>query len=180
MQLSKCPGLCFILLSLYCITIFLPGLAAKVKVGKLPKRSVANHQIQTLDGRQFSLAGLRGKVVALNFFAAWCGHSKHHIQSLTRLDSEESSGLQIIGLAVECKDSTPERLAQLIKEYKINYPVGIVKDRVFSSYVESSDVSVPQTLVYGRDGRLAAHFSGHDDSVDADLTATIKSELEKP
>jgi len=153
-------------------------LQAKVKVGKLPNNSVANHQLQTIDGRKFSLAGLRGKVVALNFFAVWCGHSKQHIQTLKRLGSEER-GLQIIGLSVECPESTPERLAQYIKDSQINYPVGMIKDRIFSEYVESRDVSVPQTLVYVRDGRLAAHVSGHKAKVDADLTKTVKRELEK-
>jgi thiol-disulfide isomerase/thioredoxin len=184
MRLFRGPRLRFIILSSLClitlssISIFW-GAAAKVKVGKLPKNSIANHQLQTIDGRQFSLAGLRGKVVVLNFFAVWCGHSKQHIQTLTRLDSEQD-GLQIIGLAVECPESTPERLAQFINEFKITYPVAIVKDRVFSKYVESRDVSVPQTLIYGRDGRLAAHFAGHDSKVDAELTATVKRELEKP
>jgi peroxiredoxin len=181
------PGSRFIILTGIFVVFFismidfgLTGPEAKVKVGKLPKNSIANHQLQTLDGKQFSLAGLRGKVVALNFFAVWCGHSKQQFQTLTRLASEESeSGLQIIGLSAECPESTPERLAQLIKDYKINYPIAMIKDRVFSNYVESRDVSVPQTLIYGRDGRLAAHFSGHDANVDAELTATVKRELEK-
>src|SRR5215510_13221447 len=180
------PGSRFIILTVFFAIIFISmiefgvsRLQAKVKVGKLPKNSIANYQLQTIDGKQFSLAGLRGKVVALNFFAVWCGHSKQHFQTLTRLASEES-GLQIIGLSVECPESTPERLAQLIKDYKIPYPLAMIKDRIFSEYIESRDVSVPQTLVYGRDGRLAAHFSGHDAKVDADLTATVKRELEKP
>jgi len=185
MRQSQCPGSRFIIL-IVVVFVFIsmidfggPGPDAKVKVGKLPKKSIASFQLQTIDGRQFSLLDLRGKVVALNFFAVWCGHSKQHFQTLTRLASEES-GLQIIGLSVECPESTPERLAQLIKDYKIPYPVGMIKDRVFSEYVESRDVSVPQTLIYGRDGRLAAHFSGHDAKVDSDLTATVKRELEKP
>src|SRR5262245_5069301 len=179
------PGSRFIILTVFFAIIFISmiefgvsRLQAKVKVGKLPKNSIANYQLQTIDGRQFSLAGLRGKVVTLNFFAVWCGHSKQHNQTLKRLDSE-GRGLQIIGLSVECPESTPERLAQFIKDSQINYPVGMIKDRVFSEYVESRDLSVPQTLVYGRDGRLAAHFNGHDAKVDTDLTETVKRELEK-
>jgi thiol-disulfide isomerase/thioredoxin len=151
---------------------------AKPKIGKLPKDSIANHPIRTFDGKQFSLAGLRGQVVVLDFFAVWCGHSKQHIPTLTRF-GEEQQRLQIIGLAVQDSESTSDRIAQFIKDLKIAYPVGVVKDQVFSDFVESRDVSVPQTLVYGRDGRLVAHFAGHDSRVDAELTATIKRELEK-
>jgi thiol-disulfide isomerase/thioredoxin len=153
---------------------------AQVKVGKPPKDSVANRQLRTLDGKQFTLAGLRGQVVVLDFFAVWCGHSKRHVPTLTRFgDEDRQHGLQIIGFAVQDKESTAERIAQFIKDFNITYPVGTIQDADFSSYVQSRDVSVPQTLVYGRDGRLVAHFSGHDSKIDADLTATIKRELAK-
>jgi thiol-disulfide isomerase/thioredoxin len=153
---------------------------ARAKVGKLPKDSVADHPLRTFDGKQFSLAGLRGQVVVLDFFAVWCGHSKQHIPTLTKFgETERQQGLQIIGLAVQDSESTSERIAQFIKDFKISYPIGVIKDHVFADYVESRDVSVPQTLVYGRDGRLVAHFNGHDPKVDADLTATIRRELEK-
>ncbi len=153
---------------------------ARAKIGKLPKDSLARHQLRTLDGRQFTLADLRGQVVVLDFFAVWCGHSKRHVPTLARFGEAESrQGLQIIGLAVQDSESTPDRVAQFMKEYQITYPVGMVKDPVFADFVDSNDVSVPQTLVYGRDGRLVAHFSGHDPNVDAELTSTIKRELEK-
>lgn len=165
-----------------CFLIAFTGIyaEAQVKVGKAPKDSVANHQLQTLDGRHFTLAGLRGQVVVLDFFAVWCAHSKMHIPTLTRFGEEDRErGLQIIGFAVQDSESTPERIAQFIKELKITYPVGTIQDAVFSSYVQSRDVSVPQTLVYGRDGHLVAHFAGHDSQIDADLTATIRRELAK-
>jgi thiol-disulfide isomerase/thioredoxin len=153
---------------------------AKPKIGKLPKDSVANHQIRTLDGETYSLAGLRGKVVVLDFFAVWCGYSRQHIPTLTKYGAaERERGLQIIGLAVDDAESTPERVRKFIAEMKIAYPVGMVSDADFSNYVESKDVSVPQTLIYSRNGRLVAHFNGHDEAVASGLTTTIMRELEK-
>ncbi|MCI0336607.1 MAG: TlpA family protein disulfide reductase [Acidobacteria bacterium] len=180
----NCRVLLLSIIAVHCFafTLFLLGsrTEAKVKIGKLPKDSVANHTLRTFDGKQFTLAGLRGQVVVLDFFAVWCGHSKQHVPTLARFgDDERQRGLQIIGLAVQDSESTSERIAQFIKEFNLTYPVGVVQDPVFSDFVESRDVSVPQTLIYGRDGRLVAHFTGHDSKVDADLTATIKRELEK-
>ena len=175
-KLSIIAGICFA--SMFLIDD--SGTEAKAKIGKLPKNSVANHPIRTFNGKQFSLAGLRGQVVVLDFFAVWCGHSKQHIPTMTRFgDADRERGLQIIGLAVQDSETTSERIAQFIKDFNIAYPVGVVKDNVFSDFVESNDVSVPQTLVYGRDGRLVAHYSGHDSRIDSELTATIKRELEK-
>jgi len=173
---SVAAGLSFALL----LTLFASSTEAGPKIGKLPKESVANRQMQMLDGRQFSLAGLRGKVVVLDFFAVWCGHSREHIPAMTKFGvAEQERGLQIVGLAVKDSESTPDRVRKFIDEMKIAYPVGMISDPEFASFVESKDVSVPQTLVYARDGRLIAHFSGHDDAIASELAATVKRELEK-
>lgn len=156
------------------------AVAARDRVGKLPKDSVAAREIRTLDGRSFSLADLRGRVVVLDFFAIWCGHSRQHIPTMTRFNDQDAArGLQIIGLAVKDAESTPERISKFVRDNGITYPVGLIRDPDFSGYVDSSDVSVPQTLVYGRDGRLVAHFKGHDAGIAAELTAVIRRELDK-
>lgn len=176
MTFSVAAGLSFAIALAFCF----PIAEAKPNIGKLPKDSVANYQMQTLDGRQFSLAGLRGKVVVLDFFAVWCGHSRHHIPTMTKFGvSEQERGLQIIGLAVKDSESTKERVRKFIEDLKIKYPVGMIHDSLFSDFVESKDVSVPQTLIYGRDGRLVAYYSGHDDKTAADIAATVDRELGK-
>jgi len=165
------------------VVILLPLLnsaSAKVKVGELPKDSVAHRALRMTDGRQFTLAEMRGKVVVLDFFAVWCGHSRQHIPTMTKFTAEDTKrGLQIIGLAVDDAESTPKRVAEFIQQMKITYPVGMIEDPVFAKFVESKDVSVPQTLVYGRDGRLAAYFSGHDEKIDAEITSAVRRELDK-
>ncbi len=153
---------------------------AKVRIGELPKDSLARRPLRMTDGRQFTLAEMRGKVVVLDFFAVWCGHSRQHIPTLTKFTEDDAKrGLQIIGLAVDDAESTPKRVAEFIQQMKITYPVGMVEDPVFTKFVQSKDVSVPQTLIYGRDGKLVAYFSGHDATVDAEITATVKRELDK-
>jgi len=153
---------------------------AKVKIGELPKDSIARRSLRMTDGRQFTLADMRGKVVVLDFFAVWCGHSRQHIPTMTKFTEDDTKrGLQIVGLAVDDAESTPKRVAEFIQQMKITYPVGMIEDAVFAKFVESKDVSVPQTLIYGRDGKLVAYFSGHDSNVDAEITATVKRELDK-
>jgi hypothetical protein len=99
---------------------------------------------------------------------------------MTKFTEEDTRrGLQIIGLAVDDAESTPKRVAEFIQQMKITYPVGMIEDPVFTKFVESKDVSVPQTLIYGRDGKLVAYFSGHDSTVDTEITATVKRELNK-
>ena len=164
----------------FLIVFSVVGTEAKPKIGKLPSELVANNQIRTLDGRNFTLTELRGKVVVLDFFAVWCGHSKQHIPSMTEFgEAESKQGLQIIGLAVDDVESTPVRVRKFIDEMKIDYPIAMISDPEFVRYVESRDISVPQTLVYGRDGRLVAHYNGHNRAIEKELAETINRELEK-
>ena len=153
---------------------------AKVKIGELPKDSIARRQLRMTDGRQFTLAEMHGKVVVLDFFAVWCSHSRQHIPTMTKFTEDDAKrGLQIIGLAVDDAESTPKRVAEFIQQMKITYPVGMIEDPVFTRFVESKDVSVPQTLIYGRDGKLVAYFNGHDATIDSEITSTVKCELGK-
>jgi len=161
----------------FALMICVSGNYASGRIGELPKQAAAQKQMQSLDGHSFSLASMRGQVVVMDFFTTWCGHSRLHIPTVKRIDEEErANGAKVIGLAVEEADAT---VLRFIKEHQIDYPVTTVTDPVFGGYVESRDVSVPQTLVYGRDGRLAAHFVGHSAELDAELAATVKRELGK-
>lgn len=158
----------------------LPVSQAAGKIGKQPKDSVARRQLTMLDGSQHSLMALRGKVVVLNFFAVWCGHSRDQVATLTKLsDAESSRGLQVVGLAVEDDRTNEAKVRSFVSDHKINYPTGMVNDPVFMEYVSSRMVDVPQTLVYGRDGRLVAHYIGQNTAQDAALEAAVRQELDK-
>jgi thiol-disulfide isomerase/thioredoxin len=171
---SRLLILCFAILPMLAVS------AAEKRLGKLPKDKVARHTLHSFDGREFSLEGMRGKVVVLDFFAIWCGHSKQHIPAMTEFgEAEQKRGLQIIGLAVEDAESTSERVRKFIADMKIEYPVGMISDPDFARYVDSGDVSVPQTLVYARDGRLVAHLHGHTRATERELVETVNRELEK-
>lgn len=161
------------------VLIGLSGMSgeANARIGRLPKEEVARQQLRPFNGTSFSLASMRGQVVVLDFFATWCGHSRLHVPTVKKLaDDEGSRGAVVLGLAVEERDATVQ---QFVRDHHVTYPVTTVSDPVFGGYVESRDVSVPQTLVYGRDGRLAAHFVGHSTEQDAELIAVVKRELDK-
>lgn len=154
----------------------LPGMAT-ARIGRLPKDAVANQKLRSLDGQSYSLTGLRGQVVVLDFFTTWCGHSRLHVQTVKQLhESESSRGLKVVGLAVE---ETEGSTRQYIADQKLPYAVTTISDPMFGSFVESRNVSVPQTLVYGRDGRLAGHFVGHSAELAAELSSTVRRELDK-
>ena len=158
-------------------TPFISGLV----IGQLPKSSVARHTFTTTGGRRFTLETLRGKVVVILFFGAWCDTSRRQVESIRNLLVRyKLEGLEVVAMSVKDPRSTPQALVQFIAAQKIDYSVvQDVEDKHFVKFVDSNNVSVPQTLIYGRDGRLSAHYLGYNPHVGAELEQKIKDELAK-
>ena len=152
---------------------------AVTNVGKAPKESTAQIKLNTVDGPQFSLAALRGKVVVLDFFGIKCAHSRDHIKETMTQFSEEQvkQGLQIIG--IESESSSAEQVRQFIQDQKLNYPVAQVDEPTFMQFVNSRDLSAPQTLVFGRDGKLVLHTNGHSAQNEGAIRAAVQKALDK-
>jgi peroxiredoxin len=155
-----------------------PGISPRI--GQLPESRLAQQNLRTLDGREVNLQAMRGHVVVLNFFAIWCGYCRRQVAALARYgEPEYREGLRIIGLSIQDASSSPRQVEEFVRRQGLSYPVGFIPDRLFGRFVASKDVSVPQTLVYGRDGRLAGHFQGFDAQVADRMTTVIAAELAK-
>ncbi len=173
-------GLTFaILLTIFSIKIMQAH--AEVKAGQLPKPSVARQTFTATDGQRFSLESRRGKVVVLQFLGTWCGISKRQVQSINKLKEDgQSQELQVLGMSVKDPRSNSQAVKQFISDQKVSYPiVGEVDDKYFVDFVDSTNVSVPQTLIYGRDGRLVAHYVGFNPQVGTEIEQKVKDELAK-
>jgi peroxiredoxin len=145
-------------------------------VGHIPKRSLTDRQWTTTDGQQISIGSLRGRVAVLHFFGSWCGYSKAQSR-LFRPYTERGlpPELVILGLFVKDPRSNPELVRQYIADQGVTYPVvGPVEDKFFSQFVESRDVSVPQTVVLNREGRIVAHFNGYSEQINEEIKSLIE------
>jgi thiol-disulfide isomerase/thioredoxin len=69
-------------------------------------------QGQTIDGRSFSLADLRGNAVVIHYWATWCEPCKQDMKLLRRLQARYK-GLQLVGVNV---DSTRALAAGYLQE----------------------------------------------------------------
>ncbi len=74
------------------------------------------------DGGEIDLKKLRGKTVLINFWATWCGPCVEEMPLLDRFAKQrDASGLVVLGIAVDDKESVEE----FLREHPVGYPIGL-------------------------------------------------------
>src|ERR1700737_182943 len=113
-------------------------------------------QLTGVDGKAVSLAGARGKVVLLNFWATWCGPCRAEIPDLIALQQKYRDQLQIIGLIVDDDDAS--MIKQVVAETHINYPVAMSSPEVRIQY--GGIAALPTSFVLDAQGRVVQKHEG--------------------
>lgn len=73
----------------------------------------------TLDGQELALSDLRGRVVVLDFWAAWCGPCVAELPTMKRLAEMEDQGVTVLGINL---DRALADLSDAVDEYELGYP----------------------------------------------------------
>jgi len=108
-------------------------------------------------GRTVSLSGLRGQVVALNFWATWCGPCRIEIPWFSGLARQYGgAGLTVVGVAMDDDGWTSVRPG--ISAFGITYPVVLGNEAMASRY--GGVEALPTTFLIDRSGRIAAIHQG--------------------
>src|SRR3984893_8070244 len=113
-------------------------------------------KLDGIDGKALSLAGSRGKVILLNFWATWCGPCRAEIPDLIALQQKYKDQLQIIGLTVDDEDAS--LIKQVVAETHINYPVAMSSPEVRVQY--GGVAALPTSFVLDAQGRVVQKHEG--------------------
>ncbi len=149
------------------LLFFFPGLGAAQDSDQPTIRFVRNpdpapeFKLTGLDGKPVTLAGSKGKVILLNFWATWCGPCRAEIPDLVELQNKYKDRLQILGLVVD--DDDQGAIKKFIAEFNINYPVAIATDEVRIQY--GGIGALPTSFMVDSEGRVVQKHEGLRDPV---------------
>jgi len=140
-----------------------------------PSRALApSISLTDLNGNSLETSSYRGKVLVVNFWAAWCAPCTAEIPQFVNLQEKyRQQGLQVLGISM---DDSEDVLRKFYREHKMNYPVAPGDLKSADAY--GGVPGLPTTYIYGRDGRLESRLVGATDfqELEKEIVALLQNE----
>ncbi|HEY8394415.1 MAG TPA: TlpA disulfide reductase family protein, partial [Thermaerobacter sp.] len=120
-----------------------------------PGRPAPDFTLPQLDGPAVRLAGLRGRVVAVNFWASWCEPCREEAPALQAFYERYGDRLAFYGINVA---EPVDTVRDFIAEFGLTYPVLLDRDRAVSR--RYGVVAFPETWWIDPEGIARVHWVG--------------------
>lgn len=149
-------SLCRLLLGAALLTVAPVVLAAPPTVGQPAPALI----VPQLDGHEFDLAKLRGKVVLVNVWATWCSPCRVEMPALNAFYLRyHSRGLDLLGLSI---DEAPDgaRVRQVMRQF--SYPGALANAARVNGF--GDPIAVPVTYVIDAQGVIRAQLQAEGPS----------------
>lgn len=135
--------------------------------------AIADIEMEVLNGDNVSLNDLKGKVVALDFWASWCGPCKRSIPFYNKMHEKYADkGLVIIGINANENRSTIEGA---ISELDIAYPVAMPNERMNQHFKVQG---IPSMYLFDREGNQIDNFVGYSPELDNKIESLIIEQID--
>lgn len=152
-----------------CLLVIVQGFNIKKSYAEDRKKLV----IKTLQGGNFDLSKMQGKVVIVNFWAYWCSNCAKEMEVLENLYQKyHHQGLEIIGVSVD-KKSQLQKILERAKN--VSYQNAVLSDATTNNFPEVD--AIPQNYLFDKSGRLIDNISEDDLLTKSGLDKLIKSLL---
>jgi len=134
-----------------------PGRDHASSVSKL--RFAPDLSVVDLNGDALRTSNYKGKVVLVNFWAAWCTSCADEVPQFIALQNKyRDQGLQVIGFSVE--DDAGE-LRDFYRKYQMNYPVVPSDLKIADGF--GGVLGLPTTFLIGKDNLIHGKHNGATD-----------------
>lgn len=137
------------------------------EVGQIAPEISAHDWINAPGQGALTLAGLRGKVVVIDFWATWCGPCVEGIPHLNELQRQYAGqDFQLLSLVQEGHPT----MDVLLKRKHVEYPIGLESDSLDAYGIES----IPHTYVLDKAGKIVWHGHPDDSGFKPAIAAALK------
>jgi len=109
--------------------------------------------IREVDGNEYMLSDLRGKVVMLQFTASWCSVCRKEMPFIEKeiWQNKKNNDLNVIGID---RDEPPETVRKFKNDMSITYPLAFDPGaEIFGLYAEKN-AGVTRNVIIDRDGKI--------------------------
>jgi cytochrome c biogenesis protein CcmG/thiol:disulfide interchange protein DsbE len=112
-------------------------------------------------GKKLDLAGFKGKPVVINFWASWCDPCNREAPLLQGSWPDlQAQGVELVGID---GGETASQGIQFIQKYGVTY-TSIADTIGGNTSLAYGVTSMPETFFIGRDGKVAARWTGQIDA----------------
>jgi len=150
------------------LTVAAPSFAQSSSARHAAKSSKpATSDLPLIDvaGYQQALAKYRGKPLVVTFWATWCEPCRDEFPMLVQLYKQYApQGLAIFGVSLD-DDADMNLVRRFLAKNQPGFPSyrqkpGIDVDAFYRGVNPAWTGTMPETIFYGRDGRIIGHFVG--------------------
>ena len=152
--------------------------AAKPDPSKIVGTEVGNimptYMTKKLDGSQFVLADLRGRVVLLNVWATWCGPCRAETPTLNDLQATYGDkGFKVVGVSVD--ESGADNVKEFVATEHVRYDIAHDPEQRIANMMQTT--VLPTSVVIDKSGHVVWREAGLITKGDASLTKAIETAL---
>lgn len=135
------------------------------------KIQLPNFELNDLDDETRSLSDFKGKVVAVNFWASWCGPCREELQSMEHTYSQYKDD-DFVVVAVNVGEDW-DTVASFISAYTINFP--LLLDPEANVMTEWGAYGLPTTYILNKEGYVTHRIDGGRDWDDKNFRERLES-----
>lgn len=159
----------YVLFSLVLLAVLLIGCSGEKIEGVKIGEQARDFSLPDQTGKVYSLAGQKGSVVLIRFWADWCPNCKEEMPRIDEVYRNlKDKGFVVLGVNVKQGE---EAVAAFIKENRISFPTPMDKDAAVAKTY--GVVGLPTTFIVDKDGNIREKVMG-------DMTKEDVEKLVKP